>query len=698
MLDNHKQAFIEEAVELLTSLEASLLELEKAPEDQDIIARVFRALHTIKGSSGMFGYDDISVFTHDIESIFDYIRNGQIPVTKQIIDLTLQARDEIGEMLRHPEGTGSENEEKTKELVSAFRNIVLNYQLINEFNEEPASKAKTAAVAADAADKSRTTFYVLFKPPANILMSGNNPLLLLKELTELGSSLVLNNAEAIPELSALNPEECYVSWEIVLTTQHSQDAIRDVFIFVEDECQIQINTLDKTGILDTGEFFEYIKDEFTSVPGSDVMQLADCFKNQLKSARILQQDVKTEVKKIREKEERHTEAETATNIRVNAEKLDNLVNLVGELVTVQARLTQTANLSNMPELVLIAEEVERLTWDLRDSALNMRMLPIGTTFSKFNRLVRDLSKELGKEVELITEGAETELDKTVIEKLNDPLVHIIRNSIDHGIELPQVRQSNGKNSRGLVRLSAAQAGGNVLIQIHDDGAGLDKELIREKAVSKGIISIDTELTDNDIYTLIFAPGFSTAQKVTNVSGRGVGMDVVKQAIESLRGSIEVESRKNEGTTITLKIPLTLAIIDGLLVQISDDYYILPLSAVEECIELTRKDIEKTHGRNLVNIRGEIVPFIRLRDTFGIRGNEPEIEQVVISSVNNGKVGFAVDKVIGSHQTVLKTLGKAFKSVQGVSGATILGDGRVALILDIHKVVQNTETAERISTI
>ncbi|MDP4173892.1 MAG: chemotaxis protein CheA [Bacteroidota bacterium] len=693
MLDDHKKAFIEEASELLTSLESGLLELEENPEDSDLIARIFRALHTIKGSSGMFGFDEITIFTHDIETIFDYVRNGQIPVTKEIIDLTLQARDQISAMLQESEGEKYVNDSIVQDLVVKFRNIVLNYKMLNE---SPAEDVKPLASAADMdrrqpSDRSlpETAYYILFRPARNTFLSGTNPLLLIEELRQLGQSFVLFHSEEIPLLEQINPEECYSYWEILLLTDKGQDSIKDVFIFVEDSCELLINPVDLKNRSDIDGMWDYLKNTYSG-GNSLTLQLAiETFKSTPKTDIL-----PSKMKKTREKEEKHGEPETVSSIRVSSEKLDNLVNLVGELVTVQARLTQTANKSNQPELSLIAEEVERLTWELRDNALNIRMLPIGTTFSKFKRLVRDLSQELGKEVDLITEGAETELDKTVIEKLNDPLVHIIRNSIDHGVETPAVRKSLGKSEIGKITLSASQSGGNVLIKIIDDGAGLNKDLIQEKAISKGLISAGVDLKDSEIYSLIFMPGFSTAKQVTNVSGRGVGMDVVKQAIDNLRGSIEIESKQGIGTTITLKLPLTLAIIDGLLVQISEEFFILPLSAVEECIELTSESVANSHGRNIVKIRGEIIPYIRLRDNYNIKDNIPAIEQVVITTINKMKVGFAVDRVIGSHQTVLKNLGRVFKHVEGVSGATILGDGTVALILDIQKIVAEEEIREK----
>jgi len=334
--------------------------------------------------------------------------------------------------------------------------------------------------------------------------------------------------------------------------------------------------------------------------------------------------------------------------------------------------------------------VERLTGELRDSALNIRMLPIGSTFSKFKRLVRDLSSELGKEIELTTDGAETELDKTVIEKLNDPLVHLIRNSLDHGIEQPEARVAAGKTRHGTVHLAAVHSGDSVLITIQDDGAGLDKEAIRSKAIERGVIAAQAELTDKELFNLIFAPGFSTAKKISSISGRGVGMDVVKRAIEALRGTIDITSVHGEGTRITVRIPLTLAIIESLLVRIGPDFFMMPLSLVDECVELTRQDVARSNGRHLANVRDHLVPYIPLRERFLIRGDCPDIEQIVITEVNGSRIGFVVDQVIGEHQTVIKSLGRAYKNVEGISGATILGDGSVALILDVPQLVQSVE--------
>ncbi len=678
MSELHKQAFIEEATELISELEKSLLELEKNEDDKELISKVFRAMHTIKGSAAMFGFDDISVFTHDIETVYDLIRNGIIKVNKEVIDITLQAVDQINSMLKND--FDSENDDKVKNILSAFRNILNKHKTDELSTNEILKTNKKGSI-----EKQDKVYCIIVSPDEDIMQNGTNVLGLIKELKELGLSCVKACMNKSITLENIDYEKCYTKWIVLLKTEKEIDAIKDVFMFVEDECKLNIKESKNAFLLENDEQFYLFCEHFEKTTFDINFDLEKEFER-FSSGYLneVQKDVKTN--KV-EKTSKSVETDKVSSLRVSAEKLDELVNLVGELVTVQARLTSVANNFNDPSLLNISEEVERITWSLRDSALNIRMLPIGTLFNKFNRLIRDLSKELNKEVELIIEGAETELDKTVIEKLNDPLIHLLRNSIDHGIEPPEQRKALNKPLQGVIHLSATQSGGDVLIRISDDGAGLNKEEIKKKAISQGLINENAELSDQEIFSLIFQPGFSTAKKVTNVSGRGVGMDVVKKAIELLRGSIEISSKQNIGTTITLKLPLTLAIIDGLLVDISGSNFILPLSVVEECVELSEKDIENTHGRNYINIRDEIIPYVNLRERFEIEGQKPEIEQVVIVLVNNIKCGFVVDKVVGQHQTVLKTLGKVYKNVEGISGATILGDGTVALILDIAKLVE-----------
>ncbi len=636
--EQHKAAYMEEAHELLSELETSLLELEEKPGDAELIGRIFRALHTIKGSGSMFAFDDIAAFTHEVETVFDTVRNGQLPVTKELIDLTLSSRDHIKILLDDPD---SADKQKAGEIINSLKLLSPKTIMPDEVKNSPAPPSPKG----NESEKS-VTYRIRFRPPIDIFTRGINPVLLINELYGLGECSIVAQTDAIPQIVDIDPESCYVYWDIILTTDQGINAIKDIFIFIEDDCELDINIIDDGRSADGESAQSMLRDIFAGqgyVTREDLDKILRPHKRigdiLIERGDLTQKDInkvirkqkplgellvkarlvdagkvesalaeQQHVKEIKQKEQQKEQAaDTASSIRVASDKLDSLVNLVGEMVTVQARLSQVSAYKNDPDLLSIAEEVERLTSELRDQTMSIRMLPIGTTFSKFKRLVRDLSKELGKEIELTTEGAETELDKTVIEKLNDPMVHLIRNCIDHGIETPDMRSAVGKPVQGMIHLSAKHSGAYVLIDIMDDGAGLDADAIRAKAVEKGMIAPDEELTEKEIYSLVLAPGFSTAKTVTNVSGRGVGMDVVKRAIDNLRGSIGITSQKGIGTTITLKLPLTLAIIEGLLVQIGKEYFVLPLSVVEECVELTREDIANAHGRRLANVRGPIVP-------------------------------------------------------------------------------------------
>ncbi|HEY5998054.1 MAG TPA: chemotaxis protein CheA, partial [bacterium] len=384
--------------------------------------------------------------------------------------------------------------------------------------------------------------------------------------------------------------------------------------------------------------------------------------------------------------------EAISTLRVAAAKLDTLVNLVGELVTVQARLARVAGRIGDAELDGVAEEVERLTAGMRDNTLSVRMVPIGPSFAKFRRHVRDLAHEVGHEVDLVTEGEDTELDKTVIDRLADPIVHLLRNSIDHGIETPDVRERAGKPRRGTVRLSASYSGASVIIRVEDDGAGIDLEAVRRKAVERGLLAEHDARSERELIALMFLPGFSTSGTVTTVSGRGVGLDVVKRAVETLRGQINVESRLGAGTTFEVRLPLTLAIIEGLDVVVGGEHFILPLAVVNECVELLRDAAAAAGPRRLAEIRGELVPYVRLRDWFAVDGEAPRREQIVVTEAEGFRVGLVVDAVVGEQQTVIKPLGRLFGNARGLAGATILGDGTVALILDVAQLVQSVERA------
>ena len=679
----NRQAFKEEALELLGELETSLLELEEDPKNDEVINRVFRAMHTIKGSGAMFGFEDIASFTHEVETVFDLARNGQISVSKELLDLTLLARDHILSMLDGEEhGIGT----RAREVIVGLKALTPA-----QAHAEPDSVSMEAPPTC-ATSSDMGTWRIRFAPPRNLFLSGTNPAALLEELCEMGEHHVIMHTKEIPELSELDPEQCLVWWDVILTTARSEDEIRDVFIFVEEDSELTIQMVGSCQSIDDESYKligqilveknDITKDALERIlldrkPIGQLLSEAGLVSpSQVEAALIEQQEVK------RLRQTASSDSQTSS-IRVPAQKLDFLVDLVGELVTAQARLTQFASEQNDARLQAISEEIERLSDELRDNTLGIRMLPIGSTFSRFKRLVRDLSQELGKRIILETHGEDTELDKTVIERLTDPLVHLLRNSIDHGIESPEVRAARGKNPEGRIELSAEHSGGEVLIRIIDDGAGIDPERIRAKAVEKGLIAHDTLISDKDTLMLIFAPGFSTAEKITNVSGRGVGMDVVKRNIDALRGRVSLESVPGGGTTVSVRIPLTLAIIDGLQVQVGDSYFIMPLSAVEECVELIRKEKDRAA---FINLRGQMVPYVSLRSSFDIPGQTPDIEQVVVCNSQGSRVGIVVDRVIGEHQTVIKSLGKVYQDVRGISGATIKGDGSMALILDIAALI------------
>jgi two-component system chemotaxis sensor kinase CheA len=646
MTDIQRQVYVDEAVELLGDLEVSLLELEGKPNDAELVGRVFRVLHTIKGSGAMFGFDAIAYFTHQLETAFDGVRDGRVVVTPELVGVALDARDHIQLLLDEPQSAAAELSAAGAKILDRLRRVA------PEADAKRQGAARQPQIEVETSGQART-YRIHFGPEPGILLTGNNPLLLLRELSQLGECSLIANLDRIPDLGDFDPEQCYTSWDASLRTSAGENAIRDVFIFVEHRAEVTIQLMEVeqspedcgAGLISLGE----------------ALERANCTR------------------------ETARRPEAAATLRVSADKLDSLVNIVGELVTVQARLSGYATASGSAEASLIAEEVERLTERLRETTMGVRMLPIGDTFSRFKRLVRDLSSELGKQAELTTDGDETELDKTVIEQLSDPLVHLVRNAVDHGIESPEERRAAGKPAIGKVHLSACHTGAFVLIQVTDDGAGMDRDALRAQAVERGIIPPGAVLTDQETLALIFKPGFSTAKHVTEISGRGVGMDVVQRSLDVLRGTLSVTSQPGQGSTVGLKIPLTLAIIDGLLVEAAGAFYVMPLSNISECIELSRHSRGQSGRTSLINVRGELAPYIVLRDHFGLSGEPPAIEQVIVADTRAGKCGFVVDRVIGDHHTVIKKLGSLYRHVEEISGATILGDGTVALILDVDQL-------------
>ena len=645
------ETFRQEAQDLLEQIETGLLDLAHRPGDRTLIDAVFRGLHTLKGSGAMFGFDALAAFTHHCETAFDQVRKGQVPATAELVAAVLDAQDHMRALAEGREAAAATGDALLARLHAAVAAAAGG----DPGAEQAAEPVPTA-----------TTWKVKFSLPADALVNGTRPLPLLDELRELGPCQVTAITDNVPPLAALEPTECHLAWEVVLTTEHPKAAIEDVFIFVLDDMTLEIEALGAPEV---------------SAPAASTPAAVAVSEVAAPLVSIAAESSASETPASEARASRGGET-----VRVPAERLDELMDRVGELVIAQSRLKQVAAAGADPNLRAVSEEIERLAAELRDTMMVVRMVPVAQLFGRFRRLIHDLARDTGKTIELTTEGETTELDKTVIERLADPLVHLIRNSADHGLETPEERKAAGKSPAGQVRLTARQAGAEVIITITDDGRGVNRERVRAKAEENGLIQPGAVLSDHDLLQLIFHPGFSTAAAITNLSGRGVGMDVVKRTIEGLRGSIEMKSEPGQGSQIDLRIPLTLAIIDGLLVRVGQARYVIPLAAVEECVELSAEQDVRSTGRSLITLRDQLVPFIRLRELFHT-GQAPDPHQkIVVVSTGQERVGLVVDQILGDHQTVIKSLSAFHADVETFSGATILGDGGVALILDIAHLV------------
>ncbi|SMF36695.1 two-component system, chemotaxis family, sensor kinase CheA [Xaviernesmea oryzae] len=654
--------FRTEAAELLEQIESGLLDLNVNLGDKDQVDAVFRGLHTLKGSGAMFGFDALAAFTHHCETAFDRVRKGEVPATQELVTAVLEAKDHMRALIEAPTG---DHEAMSEALLANLRTAV------------EAAKNPSAIPAAKPAP-GQTLFKIRFSLPQNAMANGTNPLPLLDELRELGECRIVADRSAIPSLDLLVPTELHISWDVELLTSQPRSAIEDVFIFVMDEMQLDITTTETAPdpMAETSA-----KPEAPIEAPKPAAAAAVEPSRAAAPATAAPAPVDTKQNKASE------------NVRVPAEKLDELMDRVGELVIAQSRLSQLAGGSGDLQLRAVSEDVERLSGELRDTMMVLRMVPVAHLFSRFRRLVHDLAHETGKTIELVTEGESTEVDKSVIERLADPLVHLVRNSCDHGLETPDERLAAGKPEAGRILLSARQQAGEVIITIKDDGRGINKERVRAKAEASGLVAANASLTDQELYQLIFQPGFSTASQVTNLSGRGVGMDVVKRTIDALRGTINVASHPGKGSEISLAIPLTLAIIDGLLVRVGSGRYVIPLSAVEECLELSIEEDMRSRGRSFISLRDSLVPFLRLRDLFRTGTKPDPFQKVVVISTGSERVGLVVDQIIGDHQTVIKAMSKLHHDVATFSGATILGDGDVALILDVGHLVAEGQQQE-----
>ncbi len=641
-------AFRIEAGELLEQVEQGLLDLGHRLDDMNLVNAVFRGLHTLKGSGAMFGFDALAAFTHHCESAFDRVRKGDVRATPELVSVILSAADHMRTLVDGdaPAAHGQAILDRLAAAVDAAAGI-------------------SAPMAAPAPRKQGWT--LSFRLPPDAMANGTSPLALLDELRELGEATIVATFDKMPALDDLNPGHCLVGWDCTLIGDISREAIEDVFLFVMDDMDITITPL---AVEDAGA--EAVDEEAQAIPVAV-------------DAPVAANDASPRGAAANRSQGEH--------VRVPAERLDELMDRVGELVIAQSRLSQLAGHGQDLSLRSVSEEIERLAGEMRDTMMILRMVPVSTLFGRFRRLIHDLANETGKAIELVTEGETTEVDKTVIERLFDPLVHIIRNSCDHGLEKAEDRIAAGKAPSGVIRLSAHQAGGEVLITITDDGRGIDVERVRAKAEANGLIQPGQVVSEDELLGLIFHPGFSTAAQVTNLSGRGVGMDVVKRTIESLRGSIVVKSVSGQGSTITLRIPLTLAIIEGLLVRVGEGRYVIPLAAVEECLELSLEEDLRSRGRSIITLRERLVPFLRLRDLFATGTKPDTYQKIVVVGTGAERVGLVVDQIIGNHQTVIKAMSPLHRNVAAFAGATILGDGSVALILDIAQLIALSQPRE-----
>jgi two-component system chemotaxis sensor kinase CheA len=659
MSDKLIDTFLAEANDLIIDIEKSLLQLQDGNSNKENVSEIFRAMHTLKGASGMFGYELVKNITHHLESIYQEIRDGKRKLDEEIVQVTFKTLDQLRVLF---EGSAQMTPPPGyDELLDSIKNLVLADDYASESTHPHSSRNGVT----------EKTYYVFFKPSQQILKKGTNPLYLADDLLALGHGIALPIVMDLPVLEDLSTDQCYLSFEVILVTDKTVEDIQTVFLFVEGECDFEVKLLSSENALNsmTQSEHPFLTRNTQARLGFD--QIAEKFKKK-HAQRVTQLSKSTKAK--------------SGNIRVSADRLDELMNLVSELVTTQARLLLFSNQNVSPELSAISENIEKITRRLRDNAFTMSLIPLESIAVRFQRLVSDLSKELNKKIDFQTEGLETMIDKSIIEKITDPILHIIRNCVDHGIEKEEVRVQKGKPATGVVKLKSYYSGSNVIIEIADDGAGLNLDKIREKALSQNLISADVTLSVKDIADLIFLPGFSTATHVTGVSGRGVGMDVVKRNITDIRGEVDVHSNLNQGSSFVIKLPLTLSILDGLLVKVGNTDFILPLNAVAKCFEVETTKLESTYN-SWTTLDGIRTPFIYLRNEFGIQDDKPFYSQIINVPYNGSTVGLAVDKIVGEYQAVLKPLGKLYADQDEFSGATILGDGTVSLVLDTHKLIR-----------
>ncbi|MFT3741017.1 MAG: chemotaxis protein CheA [Breznakibacter sp.] len=674
MIDKFREKFVEEALDNVHDLEEGLLLLENDHKNKEIIERIFRAMHSLKGGGAMFGFNDLSEFTHHLETVFDWVRNGKLEVTDTIVTMTLNAIDHIKHLLEVGDLTDAGEKQQQKAFIDKVQSLIGTGG-----GQKKEAQADTQPKT-DWANDGSATHLISFEPDGDILKNGTNPLFLIDDLHALGNAVAIPFFESLPRFSELDPTSHYCKWQIILNTEVLVNEIKDVFIFVEDECKIEINEITKGNLFSNPSFETFLKQNTESGKPIDIEQLKsfapntgnDAFDEGDESDSLLKKKTQLKDHKI-------------SSIRVASTKVDELVTLVSELVTVQAQLNLYAERSGEAGIVALAENIQKLSRQLRDNAFEISLIPLQSELMRFQRLVRDLSKELNKDIDFVVEGGEIELDKNIIEHLTDPLLHIIRNSIDHGIEMPDERIKQGKPPKGTIFFKAFHSGANVVIRVTDDGKGIDPVFIKNKAVEKGLIEPNVELSKKELLDLLFVSGFSTRDTVSDLSGRGVGMDVVRKKIGEIRGEVLLDSEPGMGTTTTLELPMTLSIIDGLLLKVANNHYVVPISSIEKIYEFENGKISNTLN-HIISIDNNQYPFIDLREVFEESTINDGTEQLILTKSEDKLVGLVVDQVIGEYQTVVKPLGRYLKSHETISGASILGDGSIAFVIDTNRLI------------
>ncbi len=696
-LSQFHQVFFEESFEGLDVMESQLLELQPGDVDSETVNTIFRAAHSIKGGAGTFGFLQISEFTHVVETLLDEIRAGQRSMEQRYVELFLLSVDCLRSMLTTLQ-TGEEAEMTRADELKANFEVILNGD---------SATVENMAITTSENDQNDTGWHIRFKSDVDILRTGNEPFRMFRELAEIVGEEYLEvtpDFSTLPEFTSLNPEACYLNWDIYVRKSVTKLEISCVFEWVEDECEIEyIPLISEASQPDQPS--QAIDNVSPSPDDTHTNAVAanTALPDEQKSA--ADPNLKPETTKSPQKNA--IKAAENSSIRVSIDKVDSLINMVGELVITQSMLGQLGtdfDLSRLAKLQEGLSQLEQNTRELQESVMKIRMMPISFAFSRFPRLVRDMGKQLGKKINLVMLGESTELDKTVMEKIGDPLIHLVRNSIDHGLETTESRLAAGKSEQGTITLNAFHQGGNIVIEVKDDGSGLNEEKIRQKAIANGLIQESEPMTPEEVHNLIFLPGFSTAETVSDISGRGVGMDVVRRNINELNGSIDVFSKPGVGSTFTIRLPLTLAILDGQLVRVANETYIFPLVSIVESIQLENKALNNITGsQQVMQLRDDYIPIIRLDEVFNLQRDFEESGEtmLVIVEADNEKIGLVVDDLLGQQQVVIKSLEQNYQKVSGISGATILGDGTVALIIDtssigkrIDPLAQSKKTSEQ----